>query len=278
MFHARTATRSYRPPGAPVTPAARTTPAALAIAAALTVGFLAFSVGTADGTPLGENEVPRLTIAGTTVTPHDNKPVPRVRITVVPESTVTFTDVDGDFLVAWSGREGWITLIPEERARDGSEWCKSIVLREHPPVVQDVITLDLGLITVMPRAQIGYTQVPTAPPSHPRPGLLRVQGPEPGEPDTCRMQVSYATDLWGRITRVEVSGGDQPPLGLKDAIFSWIRSVPWTVAAETPCNSPEPFKAREWMNYAWADSAWVQIPGLDLQGRPRPRSSVPQGR
>jgi hypothetical protein len=278
MFHARTATRSHRAPGVPAAPAARNTSAALAIAAALAVGFLAFSVGIAEGAPSGKNEVPHLTIAGTTVTPHDSKPVPRVRITVMPESTVTFTDVDGDFLVAWSGREGWITLIPEERTRNGSEWCKSVVLREHPPEVQDVIALDLGLITVMPRAQIGYMQVPTAPPSHPRPALLRVPGPKPGEPDTCRMQVSYGADIWGRTTRVEISSGDQPSLGLKDAVFSWIRSVPWTVAAETPCNTPEPFKAREWMDYAWADSAWVQIPALDLQGRPRARNSAPQGR
>jgi hypothetical protein len=266
-------------PAGPAAPAANSARAALAIAAVLAVGLLTFSVGTAGGAPRGKNKASHLTLAGTTVTLDGRTPVRRVRITVMPESTVTFTDIDGDFLVSWNGCDGWITVIPEERARDGGEWCKRVVLRGQPPEAQDpIVDLDLGLITVALQAQVGYYQAPIPSPTYPRPASLRVPGPKPGEPDTCRVQVSYATDLWGHITRVEVSGGDQPPSGLKDALFSWIRSVPWTVAAETPCDSPEPFKTREWMDYAWADTAWVQIPGARHKSRPRPPGSVPQGR
>ena len=255
MFHARTA---------------------LAIAAA---GLLTLSACTAGEASPGKSKASPLTLVGTTVASDGRTPVPRVRVTVMPESTVTFTDNDGDFFVSWDGRDGWITVIPEERARDGGEWCKRVVLHGQPPEVQDaIVNLDLGLITVMPRAQLGYQQAPIQPPSYSRPASLRVPGPKPGEPDTCRTRVSYATDLWGRVTHIEVSGGDQPPSGLQDAIFSWIRSVPWTVAAETPCGSPEPFKAREWVDYAWADSVWVLIPGPEHQGQPRPQDSVPQGR
>ena len=295
MLHPSTATKLHRAPGAPgpahgriapsvttrsaapVAPAAQTAPAAIAIAAVLAAGLLTFSVRTAGGAPSSGDKAPNLTIAGTTITASSDTPVPRVRITVMPDSAVTFTDADGDFLVSWSGRKGWITLIPEERARDGREWCKRVVLPEQSPESRDPI-VDLGLITVMPRAQIGYQQVPTAPPAYPRPASLRVPGPKPGESDTCRVQLSYATDLWGRITRVEVSGGDQPPSGLKDAIFSWIRSVPWTVASETPCDSPEPFRTREWMDYAWADTAWVQVPGLQLKDRLKPPGKAPRSR
>jgi hypothetical protein len=249
---------------------------ALAIAA---VGLVTLSASTAGEASPGKNKASPLTLVGTTVAPDGRTPVPRVRITVMPESTVTFTDDDGDFFVSWDGRDGWITVISEERARDGGEWCKRVVLHGQPPGVQDpIVDLDLGLIIVMPLAQIGYQQAPILPPSYSRPASLRVPGPKSGEPDTCRMQLSYAADIWGRITRVEVTGGDQPPSGLKDAVFSWIRSVPWTVADETPCDSAEPFRTGEWIDYAWADSAWVLLPEPKRRGRPRPSGVVPQGR
>ena len=249
---------------------------ALAIA---TVGLLTFSACTAGEASPGKSKASPLTLVGTTVASDGRTPVPRVRITVMPESTVTFSDNDGDFFVSWNGRDGWITVVSEERARDGGEWCKRVVLRGQPPDAQaSAFDLDLGLITIMPRAQVVYQQRPIQPPSFSRPASLRVPGPKPGEPDTCRTQVSFAADLWGRITRVEITGGDQLPSGLKDAIFSWIRSVPWTVAAETPCGSAEPFKGFERVDYAWADSAWVLLPGPEHQGRPRPQDIAPRGR
>jgi hypothetical protein len=270
-----TGTAPAPPPDTGVAPATPAAPAALAIAAILAVGLLTFAVGTAPGAPGGKNQASNLTVVGTTVTQDGRTPLPRVRVTLMPESTVTFTDIDGDFLFPWSGRDGWITVIPEERTQDGGEWCKRVVLNAQPDEVQDPI-VDLGLITVMPRAQIGYLRTPI--PTHPRPASMRVPGPKPGEADTCRMQVSYATDLWGRITRVEVSGGDEPPSGLKDAVFSWFRSAHWNVPAETPCDPAEPFGSRDWLDYAWADTAWVIIPGFKLQDRPKPPLSVPQGR
>lgn len=239
----------------------------------LLVCCLAASItGTVGAARSGATSMARLTIAGTTVSSNTYTPVPRVRVTVMPESTVTFTDDDGDFLVPWEGHDGWITLIPEERSRNGSEWCKRIVLRgisgrrENPLV-------DLGPILVTPRAQLSYLQVPTMPASQGHPASMRAPGPSAGEPDTCRVYMIYATDLWGRITRIGVAGGDSPSVGLRTAIFDWIRSVPWVVATETACGSTEPFEAREWMDYAWADTAWVRIP----PPRVRPRAGLPGG-
>jgi hypothetical protein len=243
--------------------------AALATAAVLAVGSLAFFVGSVTGAVPVKKKTSSLTIAGTAVTPDGRTPVPRARITIMPESTVTFTDIDGDFLASWNGREGWITVVPEDRTRDGKEWCKRIVLRAKPAETEGPI-FDLGLVTIMPRAQVLYRQTPTAPPGYPQPPLLHVAGPKSGEPDTCRMQVSYATDIWGRVTRVDVAGTDPPPSQLKNAIMGWIRSVPWSVAAETPCDSAEPFKAIDVMNYAWADSAWVLLPGAESRSQPKP--------
>jgi hypothetical protein len=265
------------PPVAPTARAARAEPTALAIAAVLAVGLLTSSVGTAGGAPPDPNKASSLTIAGTTVTSDGRTPVPRVRITIMPESTVTFTDIDGDFLAAWNGHEGWITVIPEERDRNGGEWCKRVVLREATAENPGPI-VDVGMITVMAKAQVGYHNGLVAPPSHRRPTSMHAPGPKPGEPDTCRVQLSYAANVWGRITRIEVSGGEEPPPGLRDAIFSWIRSVPWTVASESPCDTPEPFQTRQWLDYAWADSAWVEIPGLKLQDRAKRLEGAPQSR
>lgn len=269
MFHARTATRPHRATGATTT--------ARALATVLAVGLLTSSVGTASAAPAAKSKTPAFTLTGTTVTPDGKTPVPRARVTVMPESTITFTDIDGDFLVAWSGRQGWITVVPEELGRDGKEWCKRVAIHGRPPESRDTM-VDLGMITVMPKAQVGYQKVPTLPQAYRRPASMRAPGPGPGEPDTCRVQVSYATDIWGHITRVEITGGTQAPSGLKDQIFSWIRSIPWVVAAESSCDSSEPFKNLEWMDFAWADTAWVRISGLKTQDRPKPPVTTPQGR
>jgi hypothetical protein len=201
---------------------------------------------------------PSFTLAGTAVGPDLFTPVPGARITVMPESTATYTDADGDFLLPWNGRDGWITVVPAERSRDGSEWCKRVVLRgilgqPHDPMV------NLGQVLVTPRARLNYLPTPVMPSSCERPASIRAPGPRAGEPDTCRVYLNYAADLWGRITRVNIAGGDDAPAGLRTALFNWIESIPWIVAPETACGPAEPFQANKWMDYAWADTAWVKI-------------------
>ncbi len=240
-------------------------------AAILSVGLVLSLAGPAIPAAPPPAKAPGFMITGTTMSPDGQTPVPRARITVWPESTVTYTDVDGDFIAPWDGKNGWITIVTEERARDGSEWCKRVVLTAQAPEAQ-LPVVDLGLIVVMPKARIGYRQQPVPPISSPRPGSFRVSGPQPGEPDTCRLQVSYGTDLWGHTTRAEIVGGDPAPASLKEAILDWLRSVRWEVFAETPCDDPEPFRALQWMDYAWADTAWVQVAGIRPERRSKPPS------
>jgi hypothetical protein len=247
------------------------------LAAILACGLLGGRDGArAAGRP-ERNAHPVFTLTGTTVTSDGNTAVPRVRLTVMPESTSTVSDADGDFLVSWNGKEGWLSVVAEERGRDGREWCKRVTLREVPGLAPGSM-YDLGTIRVTPRAQLSYLQMPVMPARVTRPPKIRVPGPKAGEADTCRVQLSYATDLWGRVTRVGVAGGDKPSDALRDALFTWVRSVPWTVANETMCGSGEPFQALDWMDYAWADSTWVLVPALPFYARPRPPGSDPQDR
>jgi len=194
---------------------------------------------------------------GTCVEGDQITPVPGVRITLFPDSTTFYSDVNGDFIIPWSGERTYFTLIPQERNPDGSEWCKRFALLGREPTEADSF-YDVGPVTIVPGLRL--LAVPWCKwPLGLKAPTLKVHGPTPDAVDTCRAVVSWRTDIWGKVVEVQQLFGNTDNPQVLEAFLDWIRSVRWTVYNETACGRIDPYVSRERVTYAWSDSGWVYI-------------------
>jgi hypothetical protein len=131
------------------------------------------------------------------------------------------------------------------------------------------------VIRVTTRARLTYQTVPGMPRGMRRPASLRLEGPGAGEPDTCGFRFRYKVDLWGGLVSLEQTWGDERPAALRDTVERWLRDIVWVVPAETTCEGEAPFAGEDEVWYAWADTAWVQAQGLELQKLRRARMPGP---
>jgi hypothetical protein len=197
-------------------------------------------------------------LTGTTVRFDNVTAVPGVRITLFPDSLVTVSDAQGDFLLTWSGERGYLTLVAREKNRDGSEWCKRLVLPARNKTRADS-TYDVGPVIVMPDMALSGATAPTRA-NGVHPPRIQAPAPAPGERDSCDFWVRWTTDLWGHTREVAQVKGDTKPTQILEGVFDWIRNFPWTVARESRCGVEPPFAGRERFVYAWSDSGWTYVP------------------
>lgn len=204
------------------------------------------------------------TLTGTAVTPDARAGVPDVTVTLHPDSSVrAITDADGDFLLPWDGRKGWITLIPAQPGPDGKPWCKRRVFAAAEPGAEPGL-VDLGPVIVSPRTRFAYQTQATPPRDTPRPRILRLPPPAQGEADTCRFRIRFQADPWGKATTADDLQADPAPEALRKAVLAWVLDVTWGVPAETICGPEAPYTGIDEVYYAWHDSVWVQLDKMEM--------------
>ncbi len=193
------------------------------------------------------------TIAGTVIGVDLMTGTPDIRVTVFPDDIAALTDNYGNFLLSWSGKQGYLTF--ETKTSDGKPWCKRYTLRPRAATQADSL-LDLGQIRVITTMPVNMAQKPTRLPNVLPPAELALPGPAAGQPDSLWMLVKYEVDMYGHLTSAAQTGGPTAPPAMLDAITQWLRSVDWQVSAETRCNEESKFMGTEPFPYAWRDGVW----------------------
>ncbi len=219
---------------------------------------------------------------GTTTPSDDWKGEADCRVTVHPDDVAAMTDVNGNFLVGWTGQRGWLTFEPKEMGLGGKPWCARWALFPRSQGAGDS-TLDVGVIKASPSIPIPTGSRPFRDPRLTPPALLHLPKPSAGQPDSCWMLVKYDADIWGRLTTLSQLKGTPAPNELLDAVFSWLRGCPWKVAPMTKCSGDPGFTGSEPFTYVWADSGWRFVPAnaggirppFAIPGAP-PRAPVPR--
>lgn len=194
-------------------------------------------------------------LTGTLVQQDGFTGVPDLSFTLVPDSTVGVSDQQGDFLVPWSGQEGYLSLM-----RAGDLVCRRIALRAKAPTTGDS-TLDLGPIMAGPSQRFNGRGRPRLPNGVHPPDTLQVAGPGADQPDSYWFVNAVVCDIWARPVKVTHVHGDPPPAELEGAIQSWLKSAPWIVAQESSCGLPvdDSFQALVPVTYWWRDGLWIRV-------------------
>lgn len=193
-------------------------------------------------------------IAGTAVGPDETTGVPGVRVTLFPSEIASTTDEYGNFLVAWDGKRGYLTV-----QAPGADLCKRLALWEKPTAEADS-TLDLGQIVVSPTHRFSGRGRPLAPRGTVPPDSLDLPGPQPGTPERYWMVFRVVTDLYGTPTTVDRYEGEDGPAELQAHLIAWLRGIHWTVNRETLCGLEDPFRTMFPMTYWWRDGRWIFLP------------------
>lgn len=193
-------------------------------------------------------------IVGTCVEADMTEGAPDIHLLFVPDSTTAITDSEGDFLVPWSGRAGFLQI---ERP-DGIA-CRRIAISAG----ETEENLDLEFVRA-PRGAVSRS-----------PGLGKgsalpdsVSAPD-GTPDSNRywFLVRATFDLWGNLLEVTKQSGDPgTPEVLVAAAKAWADTAAWEFRREASCEDP-PFEATIPVAYYWSSSAqaWIRDP----DNRPR---------
>jgi hypothetical protein len=199
-----------------------------------------------------------LMLVGTAVQTDQFSPVPGLEVTLFPDSVLTITDAQGDFLFPWNGAAGWLTFRFPQTSTDPGErgWCKRYAVFPHRAPLADS-TVDLGPIMTAVNLPSPSTPIPRLPGNAHPPDTLRVAGPQRGEKDHYAMAVRISTDIWGQVVDVRQVGGEPAPDRLQVDLFKWIRGLTWAVSPHLPCNSTKVLTANEHYPYTWNGSAWV---------------------
>jgi hypothetical protein len=192
-------------------------------------------------------------LLGTCVGIDSTRAVPDLEVVFLPDSTVTTTDSEGDFLLEWSGRAGFVQI--EDPGRGA---CKRVTV----PAAETDGSVDLGRI-VAPRGRISHA-VPLVAGSTP-PDTLRARDHQgPAVRHWFLMRAAF--DRWGEMIEAAPQSGDPAPEELIGAAQEWMRKAPWKIRKESRCQDPA-FEAIIPMAYRWDPSAraWIRDP----DNRPR---------
>jgi len=195
-------------------------------------------------------------IGGTAVKEDNWTGYPNVRIALEPDSNQVLTDKNGDFLLPWSGRAGFITFTAPDLSPDGQTWCKRIRVDAKQPIPRDS-TFDLGIVQVLPKVRIQGTSSCQAPPGTMAPTVIHARGPKAGAPTTVHVFVQAGVDLSGNTVSVTPIGGDSTSAALLPAVHEWLNGIHWLVPRESICGVNEPFASIQQLPYQWQDSVWV---------------------
>lgn len=184
----------------------------------------------------------------------DTTPSEGVRVTFFPDSTTTITDADGDFVLDWSGKAGYLQLERPESAA-----CRRVAIW----AAESEEDLDLGYL----RSPRGATSRSAGlPPGVAPPDTIRGSAPTT-ETNRYWFAVGVTFDLWGnRLDFERRSGDENVPEHLLEAAEAWADTAAWQFRRESSCEDP-PFEATIPMAYYWssADGVWIRDP----DNRPR---------
>ena len=187
----------------------------------------------------------------------DMTPSEGVRVTFFPDSTTAITDVDGDFVLDWSGEAGFVQL---ERVERGAA-CRRVAIW----AAESGEDLDVGYLR-SPRGATSRSvglQPGVAPPD-----TIRGSAP-PTETNRFWFAMAATFDLWGNLLDFEQRSGDESiPENLIAAAAAWADTAAWEFRRESSCEDP-PFEAILPVAYYWspAEGVWIRDP----DNRPRPR-------
>jgi len=197
------------------------------------------------------------TVAGSAATNDGFTGVPGVTVTLYPDGVKTVTDEDGIFMLPWSGQQGHLTLIPQERSLEGKEWCLRVRLMPKAPASADSIH-DVGVVPVIPSLTLLDPPAPTLPDGS-APPPIRAPGPADRDSARFELRVRVGVDPWGRAGHVEAVDGAERPEELRSRLLQWLRETDWKVAPFTRCGEDLPFRLVTNFAYAWAESLWVPV-------------------
>jgi hypothetical protein len=193
-------------------------------------------------------------IVGTCVEADVTQGAPDIHVMFVPDSTTAITDSEGDFLLTWSGRAGFLQI-----ERPNGNACRRIAVS----AAETEENLDLGFVRA-PRGVASRT------PELRKGSALpdSVSAPDP-PPDSNRywFLIRATFDLWGNLLDVTKQSGDPAtPEVLVAAAEAWADTAAWEFRREASCEDP-PFEATIPVASYWSSSAqaWIRDP----DNRPR---------